>query len=445
VNGDGQEDFYVGGAKDQAGALYLQQAGHFVLKPQPAFEADKKYEDMGTLLFDADGDKDLDLYVVSGGSEFPEGSNMYQDRLYINDGKGNFTKSNNLPATTSSGSCIAAFDFDGDGDVDIFRGGEIVAHKYPQPPQSYLFVNDKGKFIDKTNELNPALSRAGMVKSAVWADLNGDKKPELVVAGEWMPVKVFEYTSGKMKDVSLQYGFENTEGWWDKLAAADIDGDGDMDLVAGNLGENYKFQASIKKPFEVYAKDFDGNGTNDIFLAKHLNDIMVPIRGRECTSQQCPMIAKKFPTYLSFAETDLSGILGQEELKSALHYKAHLFSTVIFVNDKGKFTQKKLPMEAQLSTVNGIIVKDLDGDGKLDILIAGNKFDVEVETTPADASPGVFLKGLGNLEFRSFKPMESGFFAPYNVKDIQPLKINNQWGVLVSSNNDQLRIFSGSK
>jgi len=445
VNGDGTADFYIGGAKDQAGSLYLQQNGKFIKKTVAAFEADKKYEDMGTLLFDADGDGDLDLYVVSGGSEFPEGSDMYQDRLYLNDGKGNFTKSNNLPATTSSGSCIAAFDFDGDGDIDIFRGGEVVAHKYPQPPQSYLFVNDKGKFTDKTNELNPAISRTGMVKSAVWADLNGDKKPELVIAGEWMPIKVFEYASGKMKDVSLQYGFENTEGWWDKLVATDIDGDGDMDLVAGNLGENYKFQASIKKPFEVYAKDFDGNGTNDIFLAKHLNDIMVPIRGRECTSQQCPMIAKKFPTYLSFAETDLSGILGQEELKSALHYQAHLFSTVIFVNDKGKFTQKKLPMEAQLSTVNGIIVKDFDGDGKLDILIAGNKFDVEVETTPADASPGVFLRGLGNLEFKSFKPMESGFFVPYNVKDIQPLKINNQWGVLVSSNNDQLRIFSGSK
>jgi hypothetical protein len=216
-----------------------------------------------------------------------------------------------------------------------------------------------------------------------------------------------------------------------------------MDLIAGNLGENYKFQASKEKPFEVYAKDFDGNGTNDIFLAKHLNnDMMVPIRGRECTSQQCPMIAQKFPSYLSFAESDLTGILGEETMKTALHYQAHLFSTVIFVNDKGKFTAKKLPMEAQLSTVNGIIVKDFDSDGKKDILIGGNKFDVEVETTPADASPGVFLKGLGNLEFRSFKPLESGFFIPYNVKDIQPVKIKDNWGILVSSNNDSLRIFA---
>lgn len=444
VNGDGAADFYVGGAKDQAGSLYLQQGGKFARKMIPAFEGDKNYEDMGAAFFDADGDGDLDLYVVSGGSEFEEGSPIYQDRLYTNDGKGNYSAAALMP-TASSGSCVAAFDFDGDGDLDIFRGGEVVAHKYPQAPLSYILVNEKGKFIDKTKELAPEIQRAGMVKSAVWTDLNGDKKPELVIAGEWMAVKVYSFLNGKMKDVSTDYNLQNTEGWWDKLVADDIDGDGDMDLVAGNLGENYKFQASMEKPFEVYAKDFDGNGTNDVFLAKHLKDLMVPIRGRECTSQQCPMIAKKFPTYLSFAETDLYGILGEDQLKTALHYQAHLFSTVVFINNNGKFTQKKLPVEAQLSTVNGIIIKDFDGDGKKDILIAGNKFDVEVETTPADASPGLFLKGLGNGEFRSFKPLESGFFVPYNVKDIQPLQVNGHWAVLVSSNNDKLRVFRSIK
>ncbi|MBV9987626.1 MAG: VCBS repeat-containing protein [Chitinophagaceae bacterium] len=444
VNGDGTEDFYVGGAKDQAGQLYLQKGGKFINVKVPAFEADKAYEDMGVALFDVDGDGDLDLYVVSGGSEFNEGSPMYQDRLYLNDGKGGFTRSV-LPVTASSGSCIAVFDIDGDGDLDIFRGGEVVAHKYPQAPESYLLINEKGKFVDRTKQIAPELSRAGMVKSAVWADLNGDKKPELILAGEWMPVKAFEYAGGKMTDVSARYGLQGTEGWWNKLIAEDIDGDGDMDLIAGNLGLNYKFQASMEKPFEVYAKDFDGNGTNDIFLAKHLNNMMVPIRGRECTSQQCPMIANKFPSYLSFAESDLTGILGEEEMKTALHYQAHMFSTVVFVNDNGKLTPKKLPVEAQLSTVNGLVVKDFDGDGKKDILVSGNKFDVEVETTPADAGVGVFLKGDGKMNFRSFKPAESGFFTPYNVKDIQAIKFGAGWAILVSANNDRLRVFKGLK
>jgi len=244
-----------------------------------------------------------------------------------------------------------------------------------------------------------------------------------------------------LNEVSKQYGLENTEGWWDKLVADDIDGDGDIDIVAGNLGENYKFKASNDKPFEVYAKDFDNNGTNDIFLAKYNGDVQVPIRGRECTSQQCPFILKKFPTFLSFAESDIKTILG-DEMETALHYKVHLFSSVIFVNDKGKFSIKKLPVEAQLSTVNCILVNDFDKDGKKDILLSGNKFDVEVETTPADASPGLFLKGTGNMNFQSAKPLESGFFIPFNVKDMQPIKLKDKLGILVSSNNDSLRVFT---
>ena len=442
VNRDGNDDFYIGGAANQSGSLYIQKDDKLVKLPVAVFENDKGFEDMGTVFFDSDKDGDPDLYVVSGGSEFKEGSEMYQDRLYINNGKGDFTKTM-LPKTTSSGSCVVPFDFDGDGDMDLFRGGQVVPHAYPKAPRSYLLVNENGKFVDKTIEIAPTLAETGMVNSAVWTDLDGDKKAELIVAGEWMPVKVYEYTSGKFNEVSKKYGLENTEGWWNKLVADDMDGDGDMDLIAGNLGENYKFKADKEKPFEVFAKDFDNNGTNDIFLAKHLNDIMVPIRGRECTSQQCPIIAQKFPTFLSFAESDLKTILG-EDIETSLHYKAHLFSSVMLINDKGKFTIKKLPLEAQFSTVNCLLIKDFDSDGKKDILIAGNKFDVEVETTPADASPGLFLKGLGNLNFQSTKPLKSGFFVPYNVKDMQAIKTKTGWGILVSSNDDMLRVFANN-
>jgi hypothetical protein len=440
VNNDGAEDFYVGGAANQAGSLYIQSNGKLVKKSIAAFETDKAFEDMGSVLFDADQDGDVDLYVVSGGSEFAEGAKQYQDRLYLNDGKGNFTKSI-LPTTKSSGSCVVAYDIDGDGDLDLFRGGQVVASAYPKSPKSYLLINEKGKFVDKTDELAPGLSNNGMINSALWVDLNGDKKSELVVAGEWMPIKVFEIKEGKLVNISEELGLQNTEGWWNKIVADDLDGDGDQDLILGNLGENYKFSASIEKPFEVYAKDFDGNGTNDIFLARHYSEsLLLPIRGKECTSQQMPIIAQKFPTYRSYAESDLNGILGQN-IENAMHRKAVLFSSVMLINDNGTFTIKRLPTEAQLSTINGVIVYDFDKDGKKDILVAGNKFDVEVETTAADASPGAFLKGMGNLDFKPVKHFESGFSVPYNVKDIQMITVQGKPVILVTSNNDKLRVF----
>jgi enediyne biosynthesis protein E4 len=440
VNNDGAEDFYVGGASNQAGSLYVQSDGNLVKKSVPAFETDKGFEDMGSLLFDVDQDGDMDLYVVSGGSEFAEGAQQYQDRLYLNDGKGNFTKSI-LPTIKSSGSCVVPYDIDGDGDLDLFRGGQVVASAYPKSPKSYLLINEKGKFVDKTDELAPGLSNTGMVNSAIWVDLNGDKKSELVVVGEWMPIKVYEIKEGKLANVSDEQGLQDTEGWWNKIITNDLDGDGDQDLILGNLGENYKFSASVEKPFEVYAKDFDGNGTNDIFLARHYSEsLLLPIRGKECTSQQMPIIAQKFPTYRSYAESDLNGILGTN-MENAMHRKAVLFSSVILINENGKFTIKRLPTEAQLSTINGIIVYDFDKDGKKDILVAGNKFDVEVETTAADASPGAFMKGTGALDFKPVKHFESGFSVPFNVKDIQMITLQGKPVILVTSNNDKLRVF----
>ncbi len=445
VNKDGKEDFYIGAAHFKAGQLYMQtDSGTFRAKKVPVFEKDKDYEDMQSLFFDADGDGDMDLYVVSGGTEMDESLPIYQDRLYINDGTGNFTKDlSNLPMIRSSGSCVVAIDYDGDGDLDLFRGGRTIPDKYPYPPKSYLLENiGAGKFKDVTDEKAPELRNAGMVTSAVWTQILGDSKPDLIVVGEWMPITVFENSNGKLLKVKQEnVNLQNTEGWWNRIVAVDYDKDGDMDFIAGNLGDNYKFHASVEKPFMVYCDDYDANGTYDIVLAKYNGKDLVPIRGRQCSSEQIPSIATKFPNFTSFANANLQDIYGAG-LEKGLIYKAQQFQSVLLKNEGTKFAVIPLPKDAQFSTVQGILIRDFDKDGHEDIVFAGNMFNAEIETTRADASVGCFFKGADkNLFAKKIGPRESGFFVPYDVKDIKAIEVNGKPCILVGINSNALYFF----
>ncbi|MEM9526140.1 MAG: FG-GAP-like repeat-containing protein, partial [Bacteroidota bacterium] len=445
VNGDGLEDFYVGGAKRFAGSLYLQSTeGKFLPSNFQFPEKDAGHEDIAATFFDADQDGDQDLYVVSGGSEFPMGSDKFQDRLYFNDGKGAFTRSGWLPEIRSSGSCVVPHDMDGDGDLDLFVGGRVVPTQYPAAPESYLLENTGAGYKDVTLGIAEDLGEIGMVTSAAWVDLNGDQREELVIVGEWMPITVFELKGDKYQNTSSAYGLENTQGWWNKVIATDIDGDGDEDLVAGNLGLNYKFRASPDKPFYVFASDFDNNGSNDIFLAKENKDELVPIRGRECSSQQVPEIAEKFPSYNAFAEADLGEIIDLEN-PNAIRYEAREFASCLLRNDGQELKLEALPLEAQFSVINGITATDLNRDGLQDLIVVGNKFEVEIETTRADAGTGnLLLQRAEGRGFRNLPPYSSGLFLPENVKDIYSISLgeNQGKGFLVAVNSGRLRLYT---
>ncbi len=448
VNNDGIDDFYVGGAAGQSGTLYIQDnTGKFSVKKNGAFASDSRHEDLGAHFFDSDGDGDPDLYVVSGGNEFPEGSALYQDRLYLNNGRGEFIKSNSLPAITASGSCVISHDFDDDGDLDLFVGGRLVPGKYPMPAQSYLLRNENGSsWTDVSTQYSDQLTKLGMVTDATWLDVNGDQTKELCVVGEWMPITIIKIENKKAVDITADIGFAKTRGWWNTVKSHDIDGDGKQDLILGNLGKNYKFKAEPEKPFYVFADDFDNNGTNDVFLAKKNNNDLVPIRGKECSTQQLPMLKEKFKSYESFANAELGSILG-ESLHEALSYEAHQFGSMMLRNTGKGFKSIELPTLAQISTIQSFVFGDFDGDNIEDILFGGNNFDVEVETTRADSSPGFVLKGTENGKFESIlMPGESGLFIPYNVKDIKKIQLaNGNVGVLVTTNNGKMRLLENIK
>ncbi|MCL6273780.1 VCBS repeat-containing protein [Muricauda sp. 2012CJ35-5] len=445
INQDGLDDFFIGGSKAQMGKLYTQNAdGNFDHQKQLVFEQDKFHEDVDAVFFDADKDGDLDLYVVSGSNEEIPNSEFYKDRIYLNV-NGNFQKSNGIfnEVIHASGSVVVPHDFDHDGDMDLFVGGRQTPGKYPFSGKSFLWRNDTSngqlKFTN-TNEI--LLEDLGMVTDATWTDVDGDGWNDLVIVGEWLAPKILKNIEGSLSDASVAMGIHNQSGWWFSVKAADFDNDGDMDLIAGNLGLNSKYKAAIDAPFEIYSKDFDQTGSLDIVLGYHQEGKEYPLRGRECSSNQMPFIKKKFPTYHDFASASLEDVYGKENLASALHYKANSFATTYFENNgNGQFMPLKLPNLAQQTTITEIIAEDVNDDGNLDVLLFGNLFGFEVETPRQDSGYGILLLGDGEGNFQPQMPYENGLYVKGDVVHASAIELtNHEKALLITKNQDSLQL-----
>ena len=446
LNNDGKEDYVIGGAIAQATSLYIQQAnGTFEKVDVPIFEKDKFYEDLGIQIFDADNDGDQDIYLASGGNEFKSDSQGYEDRFYEN--KGNLVFERNrlaIPDTRISGLEVSVSDFDHDGDLDLFVGGRLSPKKYPYPSNSRILENQSTsgniRFVDVTQEKNPILTNIGLVTTSKWVDIDGDSWEDLVVAGEWMSIRFFKNNEGKsFKEVTEEIYLPDHRGWWYDIEKGDFDNDGDMDLIVGNLGLNYKYQASVEKPFRVYLNDFDKNATYDIVLSYKSDDTEYPVRGRQCSSEQMPAIKEKFKNYNSFAGASLEEIYSDEMLEESLKYEITSFSSVYLQNNDGKFTAKPLPYQAQFSNINAMVVKDVDLDGNLDVVLGGNLYNAEVETPRNDASYGLWLKGDGSNGFSAQEPRKTGLVIRGDVRNIKPIKVGDHTHLLVAKNNQSLQ------
>lgn len=443
VNGDGLEDVFIGGASGQAGALYIQQKNStFKRSNQEAWNADRNHEDTGALLFDADGDKDLDLYVVSGGNEFPPNDEVYQDRLYLNDGKGNFSRAKDaLPRITASGYCVEAWDYDGDGDQDLFVGGRVTPGAYPVIPESFVLQNNGGRFTDLTDQVAPEFRHIGMVTDLRWGDLDGDGTAELVVSGEWMPVTVFKAENGKLRNHTEASGLGSTQGWWNCLAMADVDSDGDLDILAGNLGLNTR----LKAPLKAYARDFDGNGSIDPLISFMENGKEYALPRRENLIKQLPGLKKKFVYFGPYSTATMQELFSANELSSAQVLEARELRTTLFLNQgKGAFQSVALPIEAQISPTNQFIVEDLNQDGHPDIMLVGNNHGADTESGPYDAGNGLVLLGDGKGGFRPLRSLDSGLWASRDARDLKALQLaNGKRLYLVGNNNASVQGWMG--
>ncbi len=445
VNGDGLDDVFIGGSPGAPARLFVQRGdGSFAESSQPYPWTDQRYEDWGAQFFDANGDGRLDLYVASGGYQLAPVSALLQDRLYINQGNGRFIRdSAALPPMLTSTAAIAVGDFNGDGRPDLFVGGRVAPRNYPYPARSYLLRNDGGRFTDVTEEVCPELARPnGMITDAVWVDFDGDGRLDLVTAGEWMPLQFFKNDGKHLRNVTASMGLPPLRGWWYSLAVGDFNHDGRIDLVAGNLGLNHAYTASRSSPFGVYAGAFTDNRTTDVVLTKIIGGREYPVAGLPVLSSAIYTVGVKFPTYASYSTATVQQVFSESQLQGALHLQADTFASVYLQNEGGgHFTVTALPNLAQISPVRGIIALDLDGDGNLDLVVAGNLYDEEPNTPRADAGNGLWLRGDGHGHFTPVPAAQSGFLAPLDVTGLALVKTPAGTAVLVANNGDSLQAF----
>ena len=455
VNGDGLDDVFFGGASGQRHQLFVQQAlGRFANKTPAVMRQDTTYEAVDAVLFDADADKDLDLYVVSGSNEFVAESEELLDRLYLNDGKGGFTRSETgLPTLKASGSCVAAADFDQDGDIDLFVGSRLIPGQYGRNPPSYLLSNDgTGNFKNYTKRFLLDAEQLGMVTAATWADLDGDKYPELIVVGDWEPIRVYENKRGKLgqnQELTIHDAQNQplkTNGWWNCVTAGDADGDGDLDIVVGNLGLNSRIRATQTTPAELYIDDFDHNGTvEQIINCADETGELYPMVLKGDLQKEMPTIKKKYVKFDDFAGKKINEVLDEDQLKQAIVKQSFTGATALLINNgKGKLTFQPLPAEAQFSPVCGIVFTDYDHDGRTDLILTGNFLDVLPEIGRYDASYGVVLRNKGKgsngtIAYESINPALSGFFVRGQVRRMARL---SQGQLILAKNNDHAQVFS---
>jgi len=449
LDGNGLDDILIGASVGNSEQLFFQQAnGAFIQRALSIDTSSKKADDLGITVFDADKDGDLDIYIASGGYESTAGADAYQDRFYVNDGKGRFTlDSAALPVNHTSKSCVRAADYDKDGDLDLFIAGRVIPGQYPKPTSSFIYRNDTKngivKFTDVTKEVAASLDSIGLVCDAVFSDFDNDSWPDLILSGEWMPITILKNNNGHFSNYSKEAGLDNQKGWWSSIVPGDFDNDGDIDYIVGNLGLNSYYRANQQNPARIYAKDFDNNGSFDAVPSLYLPATAAdpvrkefPAQTRDDIIRQLVSFKSKFQTYKSFAEATFDKLFTPEEFKGALILEANNFQHCLLKNlGNGKFELSPLPFITQYSCINGMLAEDFDGDGNLDLLLVGNDYGTEVSVGRYDGCNGLFLHGDGKGNFAPLTIIQSGWFVPGNAKSLIKLRNKNGQPLLIAGQN----------
>ena len=446
VDGNGFDDLYVAGSAQRGGTFFLQQANsHFIRRDRPV----KAPEETGVLLLDVDGDGDLDLYSVHGSTEFGRNEAMYQDSLYLNDGHGNFRSAPNaLPRTTASGSCVVAADYDHDGDLDLFVGGRVVPQRYPESARSYILRNDSRngqvRFTDVTAQLAPGLAQIGLVCAALWTDVDNDSWPDLLLAGEFMPITLYKNAKGQslVSQATQQPALQAASGFWNSLTPGDFDNDGDVDYVAGNLGLNSRMQATASQPVSVYAADFDANGSFDPIITLFNGPTEYPLHPRDALTDQIPSFKKRMTSYSAYGKLSLNDLLTSDERKQALTRRATFLASAYIENRAGTLTLHPLPVDAQFSSLFGALATDLNKDDKLDLITIGNDYATEVLSGYQDAGLGLCLLGTTGSGWRPLSPAQSGLRVEGDAKALASVLLaNGQLLYVATQNKGPIRAF----